>query len=153
MSQAHPQADSDHNAAWRKQIDLPSERGASRMIMDELLDQLGRYGWPSADIFSIHLAVEEAIVNGIVHGNKLDGSKKVHVSCFVSPQTARVEIEDEGEGFDPSQVPDCTADDRLDVPSGRGVMLMHNFMSRVEYNAKGNRVLMEKHREVPEAPG
>lgn len=114
--------------------------------MDELLDRLGEHGWPTSDIFSIHLAVEEAIVNAIVHGNKLAAAKKVRVECYVSPTIARIEITDEGEGFDPAQVPDCTQEDRLDVPSGRGVMLIHNFMTRVEYNAKGNRVLMEKTR-------
>ena len=41
--------------SWQKSIDLPSERGASRLIMDELLDKLGEHGWASADIFSIHL--------------------------------------------------------------------------------------------------
>lgn len=132
---------------WQKSIDLPSERGASKLIMDELLDRLGEHGWPSSDIFSIHLAAEEAIVNAIVHGNKLDTSKKVHVECFVSPALARVEITDEGDGFDPKKVPDCTQDDRLDIPSGRGVMLIQNFMTRVEYNQKGNRVLMEKSRD------
>jgi serine/threonine-protein kinase RsbW len=139
----------DHGTAgspWQKSIDLPSERGASKLIMDDLLDKLGQHGWPSADIFSIHLAAEEAIVNAIVHGNKLDESKKVHVECFVSPTVARIEITDEGDGFDPKEVPDCTQDDRLDVPSGRGVMLIQNFMTRVEYSEKGNRVLMEKAR-------
>ncbi len=134
------------SGSWKKQLDLPSERGASRLIMDELLDRLGEHGWPTSDIFSIHLAVEEAIVNAIVHGNKLAAAKKVRVECYVSPTIARIEITDEGEGFDPAQVPDCTQEDRLDVPSGRGVMLIHNFMTRVEYNAKGNRVLMEKTR-------
>ena len=116
--------------------------------MEELLDRLGEHGWASADIFSIHLAAEEAIVNAIVHGNKLDPDKKVHVECFVSPTVARIEITDEGDGFNPKDVPDCTQDDRLEVPNGRGVMLIHNFMTRVEYNEKGNRVLLEKVRDT-----
>jgi len=139
---------SSGKAEWQKSIDLPSERGASRLIMEELLDRLGEHGWASADIFSIHLAAEEAIVNAIVHGNKLSADKKVHVECFVSPKTVRIEITDEGEGFKPDEVPDCTQDDRLEVPNGRGVMLIHNFMTRVEYNEKGNRVLMEKVRDT-----
>jgi serine/threonine-protein kinase RsbW len=57
---------------------------------------------------------------------------------------ARIRITDEGDGFDPGQVPDCTADDRLEMPGGRGVMLMKSFMTRIEYNAKGNSVLLEK---------
>jgi len=131
---------------WRREIDLPSERGASRLVMDDLLAQLGLHGWEPSDIFGIHLAVEEAIVNAIVHGNKLDPAKTVHVSCSVSPELARIEITDAGAGFDPASVPDCTLEERLEVPSGRGVMLMRSFMSRIEYNARGNSVLLEKRR-------
>ena len=132
--------------AWKRIVDLPSDRGASRLIMEELLEQLGVFGWSPSDIFAIHLAAEEAIVNAIIHGNKLDPAKMVHVECLVSPDLVRVEVADEGPGFDPASVPDCTLDERLEVPTGRGVMLMKNFMTRIEYNDKGNRVLMEKRR-------
>jgi serine/threonine-protein kinase RsbW len=131
-------------SGWRREIDLPSQRGASRLVTDDLLEQLGTHGWSASDIFAIHLAAEEAIVNAIVHGNKLDATKKVRVSCVVTRDMARIEITDEGEGFDPGKVPDCTADDRLEMPGGRGVMLMKSFMTRIEYNAKGNSVLLEK---------
>jgi serine/threonine-protein kinase RsbW len=109
---------------WQKELHLPSERGASRHIMEELLDQLASHGWPQADVFAIHLAVEEAITNAIVHGNKLDESKTVHVACRVTPAMVRVEVTDQGPGFDPKSIPDCTLEERLDVPNGRGVMLM-----------------------------
>ena len=149
MSQDTPPRDPaaqppDEVAGWHRVIHLPSERGASRMVTEDLLEQLGTYGWDPSDIFSIHLAAEEAIVNAIVHGNKLDPHKRVLVDCLVTPVLVRVEITDEGAGFDPANVPDCTLDERLEVPSGRGVMLMRTFMTRIEYNAKGNRVLMEK---------
>ena len=132
--------------AWQRELDLPSERGASRLIMDELLEQLGAHGWSPSDIFAIHLAAEEAIVNAIVHGNKLDPAKRVHVRCLVSAELARIEVADEGPGFDPAAVPDCREEERLEAPGGRGVMLMRTFMTRIEYNDRGNRVLMEKQR-------
>ncbi len=119
--------------------------------MDELLGQLGAHGWAPSDIFAIHLAAEEAIVNAIVHGNKLDPAKKVRVCCVVSADVARIEVTDEGAGFDPAAVPDCRLDERLDAPGGRGVMLMRNFMTRIEYNSRGNRVMMEKQRPPAEA--
>jgi serine/threonine-protein kinase RsbW len=137
--------------AWRREIDLPSERGVSRMVTDDLLEQLGIHSWSPSDIFAIHLAAEEAIVNAIVHGNKLDPAKKVHVSCEVSAERVCIRIDDEGEGFDPAAVPDCTLEERLDVPSGRGVMLMRSFMTRIEYNAKGNGVVLEKIRPPADA--
>jgi serine/threonine-protein kinase RsbW len=138
-------------APWHREIELQSERGASRMVTEDLLEQLGVHGWPPADIFAVHLAAEEAIVNAIVHGNRLDPAKKVRVSCHVDADRVRIEIVDEGEGFDPAIVPDCTLEDRLDVPSGRGVMLIRSFMTRVEYNAKGNAVVLEKLRAATDA--
>ena len=143
-------SESAEAAEWRRSIELPSERGASRLIMEQLLEQLGVHGWSPSDIFAIHLAAEEAIVNAIVHGNKLDPSKVVQVACFVSPTLARIEVTDEGSGFDPASVPDCRLEDRLEAPNGRGVMLMRTFMTRIEYSARGNRVLMEKQRSPAE---
>ena len=137
--------------AWRREIDLPSERGVSRMVTDDLLEQLGIHSWSPSDIFAIHLAAEEAIVNAIVHGNKLDPAKKVHVTCEVSADRVLVSIADEGPGFDPAGIPDCTADDRLEAPGGRGVMLMRSFMTRIEYNPAGNAVVLEKRRDRPES--
>lgn len=136
---------------WRRDVELPSERGASRLIMEELLEQLGAHGWSPSDIFAIHLAAEEAIVNAILHGNKFDATKHVRVSCVVSRELARIEVTDEGAGFDPAAVPDCRLDERLEAPNGRGVMLMRTFMTRIEYNDRGNRVLMEKRRPPEEA--
>jgi len=121
------------------------------MILEDLLEQLGVHGWSPSDIFAIHLAAEEAIVNAIVHGNKLDPKKKVRVACVVSPELARIEVTDEGEGFDPGSVPDCRLEERLEAPNGRGVMLMRTFMTRIEYSDRGNRVLMEKQRGAGEA--
>lgn len=137
------QSDAD---VWRRVIDLPSERGSNREVTDDLLTQLGAFGWPPSDVFAVHLAVEEAIVNAIVHGNKLDPVKRVHVECEVSADRVLVSITDEGAGFDPARVPDCTAEERLEAPGGRGVMLMKSFMTRIEYNAKGNSVVLEKQR-------
>jgi serine/threonine-protein kinase RsbW len=144
-------ADQTSPSGWRLSIDLPSERGSNRQVTDELLTQLGAHGWPPADVFAVHLAVEEAIVNAIVHGNKLDLAKKVHVECEVSADRVRVAIADEGPGFDPGSVPDCTSDERLQAPSGRGVMLMRSFMTTIEYNAAGNAVVLEKVREPAES--
>ena len=142
-------ADTPSAPAWRRTVKLPSERGSSRKVTDDLLEQLGQHGWPPDDIFAIHLAAEEALVNAVVHGNRLDPAKSVHVECHVSADLVRLEVTDEGEGFDPASVPDCTLAERLDCPSGRGVMLMRSFMTRIEYNAKGNSVLLEKRRELP----
>ena len=68
----------------------------------------------------------------------------MNVACYISPGILRVEIVDEGEGFDPSKIPDPTDPANMMAPGGRGVMLMRHFMSLVEYNDTGNQVIMER---------
>ncbi len=125
---------------------IPSETGAGAPLLQQVLDQLEKQHWVQHDIFGVHLAVEEALVNAIRHGNRLDASKQVRVACRMTPDLVRIEITDEGEGFDPSAVPDPTDPANIEAPSGRGLMLMRSFMSRVEYNDVGNEVVMEKER-------
>jgi serine/threonine-protein kinase RsbW len=126
------------------ELDLPSEAAAGKRAVDELLQCLHQHEWMEDEIFGVHLAVEEALVNAIKHGNQYDGQKRVRFLYKLCKDRVRIEIIDEGEGFDPAVVPDPTDEDNLETPSGRGIMLMRNFMSRVEYNESGNHVVMEK---------
>ena len=135
-----------HRWIWRSDRTIPSKTGAGRRLLEEVLRQLERQHWIPHDIFSVHLAVEEALVNAVKHGNRLDTTKQIHVTCHMSPNLLRVEIADEGDGFDPSTIPDPTDPSRIESPPGRGIMLMRSFMSRVEYNDAGNRVVLEKER-------
>ena len=137
---------SEDRWVWQCERVIASQTGAGAPILQEVLSQLEKQDWIQHDVFSIHLALEEALVNAIRHGNRLDTNKHVHVACRVSPDIVRIEITDEGEGFDPSAIPDPTDPSNIEAPSGRGIMLMRNFMSRVEYNDVGNRVVMEKER-------
>jgi len=137
---------SENRWVWQCERVIPSKTGAGAPILQEVLDQLEQQDWIQHDIFSIHLAMEEALVNAIRHGNQFDPGKHVHVACRMSPNLVRIEITDEGAGFDPSAIPDPTDPSHIEAPSGRGVMLMRNFMSRVEYNDIGNSVVMEKER-------
>lgn len=141
-----PQHMSDNGWAWSREWEIPSETGAGRKVLDCLLAQLQEHGWQEDDIFGVHLSVEEALVNAIKHGNRFDPEKRVSVTCRVAAAKMEIEISDEGPGFDPADVPDPTLDENLDVPSGRGLMLMRSFMSQVEYSERGNRLRMEKRR-------
>jgi serine/threonine-protein kinase RsbW len=135
-----------HSWSWSAELSIPSAYAAGKSVIDQLLGQLQRAQWNEHEIFGVHLAVEEALVNAIRHGNKLDESKSVRVHCKISVERLWIQIADEGRGFDPKRIPDPTADENLETPGGRGVLLMKNFMSRVEYNEAGNCVVMEKHR-------
>lgn len=138
----------NHSWTWCIEQAIPSETGAGKAFLDELLSQLEAAQWMQHDIFGIHLAMEEALVNAIKHGNRQDASKQVHICCKLSIERLWIRIADEGPGFDPGSVADCTDLDNLDVSSGRGIMLMRSFMSRVQYNDRGNCVEMEKQREA-----
>jgi len=137
---------SEERWIWRRDHVIPSDTAAGRRVLNEVLQELQARHWSPHDVFAVHLAMEEALVNAITHGNRLDPQKQVHICCRMSPRLVRVEISDEGPGFDPSTLPDPTDPDRLELPSGRGVMLMKAFMSRVEYGGPGNRVILEKER-------
>lgn len=129
---------------------FPSDTQLARQFLEELLHNLTENGWPEEDTFGVHLATEEALMNAIKHGNQRDESKFVSFSYKVSPTSLWLEVTDEGQGFDPEAVPDPTLDENLEVPSGRGLMLMRTFMTSVTYNAKGNQVTMTKERTPPE---
>ncbi len=142
-----------HSAwSWTLERTIPSRRGAGRGVIEEVLGQLERQQWSSHESFSVRMALEEAIVNAIKHGNQLDHRKQVRVTCKVSAARLWIKISDEGPGFDPRQVPDPTDPENLENPSGRGIMLMRSYMNRVEYNELGNVVEMEKQRENSSEP-
>ncbi len=131
---------------WSADLSIPSAYAAGKSVIEQLLSALRMAQWNEHEIFGVHLAVEEALVNAIRHGNGLDESKYVRAKFQLSAERLWVEIVDEGAGFDPGDLPDPTHHENIECPSGRGVLLMRNFMNRVEYNEQGNRVVMEKHR-------
>ena len=88
------------------------------------------------DIFAIKLALEEALVNAIKHGNQMDPDKRVLVGYQVTPQRFEIRITDEGQGFNPEDVPDPTAEENIERPCGRGLLLMRGFMTEVDYQAR-----------------
>jgi len=111
-------------------------------IYDELLGAVAAQDYPDASAFALRLVLEEAVSNAFRHGNRHHPEGHVDVEWEVGPDQVRIEVEDQGEGFDPESLPDPTDEDRLELPSGRGVLLIHAYMSEVRYNESGNRVTM-----------
>ncbi|MBI5760017.1 MAG: ATP-binding protein [Planctomycetales bacterium] len=126
---------------------IPSETCAGQAVQERIIKLLEEHQYPERDVFGVRLALEEALVNAIKHGNQMDASKSVRVSCRVSMRCIRIEIEDQGEGFVPEEVPDPTEDENLERPCGRGIMLMRAFMTTVNFTDRGNCVILEKNRE------
>lgn len=117
-------------------------------VLSALCRELEAAGYPEKDIFAVRLSLDEAIVNGIKHGNRGDPGKTVCVRYRLAPESLWVEVEDQGEGFDPKQVPDPLAPENLERCSGRGLFLMRAYMTWVRYNERGNCVTLCKYRSL-----
>lgn len=104
---------------------------------------LEKFRYADAARFAVRLALEEALVNAFRHGHKnLPANTPVRFGYTVGPDEVVMDIEDKGPGFDPGKVKDPTLEENLEVPTGRGLLLMRAYMARVEYLGKGNRVRM-----------
>lgn len=123
---------------------LPNELTEVRRVQDDIESALQAHQFGESDVFAIKLAVEEALVNAIKHGNQLDPDKKVRVSYSVTVDRFRISISDEGLGFNPAELPDPTDEEYMDRGCGRGVFLIKSFMTSVEYPGCGNTVVMTK---------
>lgn len=130
---------------------ISSDIHEGRALQERILALLERWNYSPREIFAVRLGVEEALANAIKHGNRSDPAKSVHIQCNINRRGIRIAIEDEGEGFRPEEIPDPTAEENLTRPCGRGIMLMRSFLSHVEYNEAGNRIVLEKQREAPDS--
>lgn len=135
------------------EVIIPSDTAAGQAVQERIIGKLEELRFHDRDVFGVRLALEEALVNAIKHGNRMDPNKTVRVACRIWDDRVWVEIEDQGPGFRVEDVPDPTTDENLERPCGRGIMLMKAFMSRVEYSPSGNRVTLEKQKTPADAAG
>jgi serine/threonine-protein kinase RsbW len=123
---------------------IPSDLNEARTIQELIERQLRQCQYEDKEIFGIRLALEEAIVNAIKHGNRLDCGKKVQVRYRILPERVDIGITDEGPGYNPHAVPDPLAEENIQRPSGRGIFLMRHYMTEVVVHPPGNRLTMSK---------
>ncbi|MGH9929375.1 MAG: ATP-binding protein [Pyrinomonadaceae bacterium] len=126
------------------EFELPSDLTLMNGVLQYLLERVAKLGVIAPEKSNLFIALDEAFVNAVKHGNKNDPTKLVRVGAELSPKEACFTIEDEGEGFDVQTIPDPCDPANLFKSSGRGVLLIYNIMDEVEYNAQGNRVKMVK---------
>lgn len=117
---------------------FPSLLAEGQRAQRRLLDLLVPLEYDDRVLFGIKLAIEEALVNAIKHGNGLDASRFVHIRYRADRSQFWIEIEDEGEGFAPETVPDPTIPENIERPSGRGILLMRSFMTECTFVPPGN---------------
>ena len=123
---------------------MPSELRHLDGVLDYLNERMLRLGIVNSDDSEVLIALDEAIVNAIKHGNKCDPRKAVHIVAEFSVEGVRFIVADEGAGFERENVPDPTQPCRLLEPSGRGLLLINHIMDEVRFNQCGNRLEMFK---------
>ncbi len=124
--------------------ELPSSLSAYLDFIQDILGKLQLLGWDDKVLFGVHMALEESISNAIRHGNKEDPNKKVLVECELDSSRFWVKVCDEGEGYNPGEVPDCCSAENLEQPGGRGLALIRAYMTTVEHSECGCCLMMEK---------
>ncbi len=126
------------------EFELPSSISPMHSILDYLLKRVEKLGVIKPEQSNLFVALDEAFVNAVKHGNKFNAQKLVRITAELSSKEASFTVEDEGEGFDVNSIPDPLDPENLFKTSGRGVLFIYNIMDEVKYNDRGNRLTMVK---------
>ena len=115
------------------ELTLPSRIEAVNEAAAALARTLSDLGADEQIAFGLDMAIREAVTNAVMHGNKQDEAKEVRVNIKSSPKAIEISVHDEGQGFNPTEVPDPTAAENIMKSSGRGIFFMRNFVDEVEW--------------------
>ena len=123
-------------------LELPSDLTLMNAVLEYLLDRVAKLGMIEVEQSNLYIALDEAFVNAVKHGNHQDPEKLLRVTAELSAGEAIFTVEDEGDGFDVREIPDPCDPANLFKTSGRGVLLIYNIMDEVEYSDRGNKLKM-----------
>jgi serine/threonine-protein kinase RsbW len=119
---------------YENEFRIPSQTAEGHKIEEIVVDHLRNGGFTEKEIFGIKLAVEEALVP----------NKTVQIGFTVNEEGFAIEIRDEGPGFNMEDVPDPTDPENLERPTGRGLFLMHAYMTECNFIPPGNVCRMKR---------
>jgi serine/threonine-protein kinase RsbW len=114
------------------ELSLPSRIETVAAAAAAVAEFVGRARISEDAAFGIDMAVREAVTNAVLHGNK-DESKFVDITLKSLPDAVEISVHDQGPGFNPSEVPDPTAEENILKTSGRGIFFMRSFMDEVDW--------------------
>jgi serine/threonine-protein kinase RsbW len=124
-------------------LELPNDLRAIERSVDYLMDKGCEVGFdPDRLRLNFRVGLTEALANAMLYGNCRDPHKRVRVEARLSPRTIKVQVTDEGRGFDPGTVLDPTLPANRVRPGGRGIFLIRQLMDQVEFNERGNSITM-----------
>jgi serine/threonine-protein kinase RsbW len=122
------------DAARTVRLDIASRLDMLDMVQTVLSHLSGVVGFDEESVHYMTVALRESVVNAIRHGNSGDEQRRVAIEFVVGDRSLEVRVQDEGQGFDPSAVPDPVAEENLLKPTGRGIFFMRSFMDVVDYS-------------------
>lgn len=122
---------------------VPSDVACIEEVVDLLMRHCCTGGWLCRRLrFNLRVAIAEALANAIVAGNLEDRSKWVQVQAEVRGDQIRIEVTDQGPGFDPETISAPVLPEDLDRANGRGLFLIRHLVDEVRFNAQGNSICM-----------
>lgn len=123
---------------------IPSKLEAIQAFIGSFIKTLQAMSIDEGDLFAVRLSLEEALVNAMKHGNKMNAASTIGITAQLKKDTLELTIKDRGEGFDHQKLSDPTQKENIDKLSGRGVHLMKNLMDTVEFFDKGSGIRLVK---------
>ena len=132
----------------RVSLTLDSALASVGAVEDTALDFARSAGFDHDSASNLAMVAREAAVNAVVHGNRYHLAKPITASFEITDTALIIKIADQGEGLDPSAIPDPLAPENLLRSSGRGVFLMRAFMDQVSFRNlnPGTEITLTKHR-------
>lgn len=134
----------------KNSMTIESTTCAAEKVSRRILSDLKKGDFPREDIFAVHLSLEEALSNALRHGNRMDVSKHIDVNYTVAEDRVEINVRDEGNGFNPDQVPDPRCGDNVYKIGGRGLFLIKAYMDSVEFSNNGKCLRMVRLRRAGE---
>jgi len=136
---------SEQDGTRRIFLKFPSDLALLATITDYVMKRVRLIWSQSADDFAaLNIALSEALINAVEHGNHSDRSKLVRFAIEINEDEARFTVEDEGDGFKVDDVPHPSDPENLLKSSGRGVLMIKTIMDEAQYDNDGKRLTMIK---------
>jgi serine/threonine-protein kinase RsbW len=131
---------------YKQQRTILGVRESFDEVQEAVLTLMVDQQYSEHDLFSVRVALEEALANALLHGHSGDEEREIEVHWHVTLAHVEIQVIDQGRGYDPEAIPDPTATENLTLPSGRGLAMIRAFMTEVELNERGNHLTMIRHK-------
>jgi serine/threonine-protein kinase RsbW len=126
---------------------IPSRLELVPEFISSLVERLYHLPLDEYLVFKIKLAIQEAVINAVEHGNKMQSDLSVQVDIVADPQRLTIEVTDQGSGFDYTVIPNPTEPENIEKLRGRGIFLIRHAMNKIEFTNKGRTIRMIKYLE------